>query len=114
MFWERFYQLCKDKGTMPNPLAKDIGISSGSITRWKQGSMPNSETLALLAEHLDTTTDYLLGKTDKKNKPTAENIDHELTSKEEDLIVLFRQLSPEQQKIVLRAAGVDLKEFDRD
>lgn len=113
MFWERFYQLCKDKGTMPNPLAKDIGISSGSITRWKQGSMPNSETLALLAERLGTTTDYLLGKTDKKNKPTVIDDNYELTSKEEDLIELFRQLSPEQQEIVLRAAGLDPREVDK-
>ena len=113
MFWERFYQLCKEKGTMPNPLAKDIGISSGSITRWKQGSMPNSETLALLAERLGTTTDYLLGKTDKKNKPSIDE-NRELSEDVIKLAELINQLSPEQLEILYRAVGVDPTKSNKD
>lgn len=33
MFWERFYELCLKNHTKPNPLAKEIGISSGVITK---------------------------------------------------------------------------------
>ena len=35
MFWERFYNLCLQKNTKPNPVAKEIGISSGIVTKWK-------------------------------------------------------------------------------
>ena len=66
MFWKRFYELCIKKGTKPNPVAKDIGISSGVVTKWKNGTtIPNGETLIKIADYLDCSVDYLLGRTDK-------------------------------------------------
>ena len=64
MFWERFYELCIKNGTKPNPLAKEIGISSGVITKWKSGGIPNGEMLIKIADYLDCSVDYLLGRTD--------------------------------------------------
>ncbi|MCI8673100.1 MAG: helix-turn-helix transcriptional regulator [Lachnospiraceae bacterium] len=64
MFWERFYELCLKKGTKPNPLAKELGISSGIITKWKSGSVPNGEMLVKIADHLECSIDYLMGRTD--------------------------------------------------
>ena len=64
MFWNRFYGLCIKNGTKPNPLAKEIGISSGVITKWKSGGLPNGEMLLKIADYLDCSVDYLLGRTD--------------------------------------------------
>lgn len=65
MFWKRFYKLCISKNTKPNPVAKDIGISSGVVTKWKNGTtIPNGETLIKIADYLDCSVDYLLGRTD--------------------------------------------------
>lgn len=65
IFWERFYQMCVLRGTKPNPLAKELGISSGAVTRWKSAEDPPSgKTLMLLADRLDCSVDYLLGRTD--------------------------------------------------
>lgn len=64
MFWNRFYELCLKKNTKPNPLAKEIGISSGVITKWKSGSIPNGEMLIKIADYLGCSVDYLLGRTD--------------------------------------------------
>lgn len=64
VFWERFYELCLKKGTKPNPLAKELGISSGIITKWKSGSVPNGEMLVKIADHLECSIDYLMGRTD--------------------------------------------------
>lgn len=65
MFWKRFYELCISKNTKPNPVAKDIGISSGVVTKWKNGTtIPNGETLIKIADYLDCSVDYLLGRTD--------------------------------------------------
>lgn len=65
MFWERFYTLCITRGTKPNPVAKKIGISSGVITKWKtENTLPNGETLIKIADYLDCSVDYLLGRTD--------------------------------------------------
>ncbi len=65
-FWSRFYEMCISRGTKPNPVAKEIGISSGIISKWKsEGTLPNGETLIKLADYLDCSVDYLLGRTDK-------------------------------------------------
>ena len=36
MFWTNFDKLCKKKGRFANAIAKDLNISSGSITNWKK------------------------------------------------------------------------------
>jgi transcriptional regulator with XRE-family HTH domain len=69
IFWERFYQMCVLRGTKPNPLAKELGISSGAVTRWKNAEDPPSgKTLMLLADRLDCSVDYLLGRTDDPHR----------------------------------------------
>lgn len=65
LFWERFYAMCAERGTKPNPVAKEIGISSGIVTKWKTAkTLPNGETLIKIADYLDCSVDYLLGRTD--------------------------------------------------
>ncbi len=65
LFWERFYSMCAKKGVKPNPVAREIGISSGIVTKWKTaGTLPNGETLIKIADYLDCSVDYLLGRTD--------------------------------------------------
>lgn len=74
LFWDRFYEMCVLRGTKPNPVAKEIGISSGVITRWKTlGSLPNGETLIKIANYLDCSVDYLLGRTDVPELNRREN-----------------------------------------
>ncbi len=61
MFWKRFYNLCLRSGKRPNPIGKEIGLSSGIISKWKNGGIPNGETLMKLAKYFDVSVDYLLG-----------------------------------------------------
>ena len=61
MFWKRFYNLCLRCGKRPNPIGKEIGLSSGIISKWKNGGIPNGETLMKLARYFNVSTDYLLG-----------------------------------------------------
>lgn len=63
MFWERFVLECEKKGLKPNPAAKEMGISSGSITKWRNGTIPQGSTLDKIASYFGVSTDYLLGKT---------------------------------------------------
>ena len=51
MFWENFYGLCHSKQMSPNGVAKEIGISSGAITAWKQGKVPHHDTLIKIANY---------------------------------------------------------------
>ena len=61
-FFARFSALCKESGTTPNAVAKQIGVSSGSVTAWKRGTSPRNSTLTAIANYFGVTTDYLLGK----------------------------------------------------
>lgn len=79
-FWIRFYNLCVENNTKPNPLGNKLGISSGSITRWKNGGIPNSKTLELIGNYFNCSIDYLLGKSNTKDKqidniPSTNNYD---------------------------------------
>lgn len=60
MFWENFYKLCINKGTKPNPVAKELGISSASLTKWKSGTLPNLSTAIDIAEYFHVTVDELI------------------------------------------------------
>ena len=64
-FFARFSALCKESGTTPNAVAKQIGVSSGSVTAWKNGTAPRNATLTAIADYFGVTTDYLLGKENK-------------------------------------------------
>lgn len=67
MFWERLYNLCLQKGCKPNTIAKSIGLSTATATKWKNGSIPNGEAFSKIADYLDCSVDYLLGRTDNPN-----------------------------------------------
>lgn len=63
-FWERLYDLCLTKGCKPNTVAKFIGLSTATATKWENGAIPNGEALAKIADYFDCSIDYLLGRTD--------------------------------------------------
>lgn len=61
IFFDRYGALCKERGESPNSVAKKLGVSSGSITAWKRGTMPRIETVNMLASFFNVSADYLLG-----------------------------------------------------
>jgi transcriptional regulator with XRE-family HTH domain len=70
MFYDRFKQLCEEKGVSCNKAALDIGLSNATQTKWrKTGATPRGDTLDKIAAYFDVSTDYLLGKEEQK-KPT--------------------------------------------
>ena len=64
MFWDNFIKLCELNNYKPNQIGKELNISSASITKWKNGSLPSAETLVRLADRFEVSTDYLLGRDD--------------------------------------------------
>ena len=130
MFWQRFYDLCVKMGTKPNPVGKITGISSATITQWKQGSIPSGESLAKIADYFDCSIDYLLGRTDNpqshKNSTSvsvgdvsgnsgAIGVGNTVTAAPLDgfqklLIELYNNLTPEEQVDLIH----DLKNKSRD
>jgi transcriptional regulator with XRE-family HTH domain len=65
-FGERLHQLRKKKGLSLEALAKHFGLGKNATSSWETGkSKPNADDLVILAELLETTTDYLLRGVEK-------------------------------------------------
>ena len=68
MFYERLKGLCDEKGTTLTNVIKELGMSSGNLSKWKSGKTPKSDTVSALAEYFGVTSDYLLGIDSLKEK----------------------------------------------
>lgn len=99
MFWDRFYNLCVENRITPNAFAKTVNVSSGVITKWKQGSLPNTEALIKISDYFNVSTDYLL--TGKEKSSSSEL---ELTENEQRILEIFKRLSESQQGQIIGRA----------
>lgn len=68
MFWDNFYHLCELRNTTPNAVCKELNLSTATATHWKNGTMPKGDVLFNLANLLDCSVDYLLGRVDEPDK----------------------------------------------
>ena len=119
MFYDKFKDLCDQKGVSCNKAATDIGLSNATPTTWKnRGITPKGDTLARIAEYFSVTTDYLLDKEQKEKAPTNEG-EREIEdgAPDENYIILARnakKLSPENRKQLLDMARIMFKEEFKD
>ncbi len=112
MFWDNFVKLCAEKNVKPNPVAKELGISSGAVTKWKkEGITPNSVTLQKIADYFGVSVDYLLGI---EKKPTISD------GPEKNMVVFHRdgkttQISLSEEKMDMFLKMIDaVKDEDVD
>lgn len=62
---ERIKMIAKDKGTTVKFLLDECGLNKNVLsTMLSRGSMPKADNLAKIADYLDCSVDYLLGRTD--------------------------------------------------
>ena len=98
LFVQNVKLLCLQKGIKPTNACKDAGVGGSFLSDiLNRGSTPSVAKVQRLAEYLDVTTSELLGE---KREPTVN--DDGLTDEERNLMAQFRQLTPEQQDMVLR------------
>lgn len=97
IFVQNVKSLCKAQGTTPSAASEASGAGRNFMDNIKKGSIPSVAKVQMLAEYLGVTTSDLLGE---KKEPTAQ--DDGLSEGELALITLFRQLTPDQQEMVIR------------
>ena len=60
--------LRKEHGLSQQKLASDIGLARNTICQYESGNrVPDVSTLVLLADYFGVSTDYLLGREEKKS-----------------------------------------------
>ena len=97
-FYERYETLCQEHGMKPqNPKMQEVvEASSGTISGWKKGVMPKTETVVRIAKYFGVTTDYLLGLSDSRNRSDY------FTEEERLLISAYRSASTEGKFIIIQ------------
>ena len=89
MFKDIFVKCLQEKGVTAYKVAKETGISQGQMNEYKNGKItPTTENLIKIADYLECSIDYLLGR---KEADTKEK--EELTEREQTLLEVFRQLN---------------------
>jgi transcriptional regulator with XRE-family HTH domain len=89
-FGKRLLEARKRKGISQDELAKHLGTKGPAIGRYERDEMkPSIEVAARMAELLDASLDYLVGKTDIL-----------LDSKIMNRIIEIQKLSADEQKTV--------------
>lgn len=67
-FGQRLKKLREEKDISREELAQRLGISYWTLSKYETDSRsPDHETIVTIAEHLNVTTDYLLGRTNQRN-----------------------------------------------
>lgn len=84
--FDRLKSLCDEQGISVNTLEEKLGIGKNSLYSWKKNT-PKGTNLVKVADYFDVSTDYLLGRTEKKRY-------YELTEKDE------RDIQKQLQKMI--------------
>lgn len=68
MFGERLRDLRNEKHLTQDDLGEKLGVSPKTIGTWERGTRePPMKTINTLAKLFDVSTDYLLGRTNKRH-----------------------------------------------
>lgn len=81
------------RGLKPSPTMKKIGLGENTLRNF-QTSMPKADTLAKIADFLEVSVDYLLGR----SAPA------ELSNDAAELLSIFSRLNPQMKALLLSMA----------
>ena len=75
--YEKFEELLKKNGVTAYRVAKDTGVTTATLTSWKQGKYtPKREKLQKIADYFGVSVDYFTDEEKRENK-------YDITTKDE-------------------------------
>lgn len=93
MFWDKYFALCSKIGKSPNAVAKEIGISSGTLTGWKKhNKVPLDMTIKKVADYFGVPVSYFSDEFREAKKASA------LNEKVEAIMKVYDMLTPENKE----------------
>ena len=94
MFFDQLKKICSERGTSPTAVVKSVGLSSGKVTAWKNGSIPKMNIIQLLADRLEVPVAYFFGS----------DIPQPLPEDEDELLSIYRRLGKSGQRQLIGKA----------
>lgn len=105
MFYDRFIQLCSQKGVSPSRAAIDAGISKSLVTKWKTNACkdPSPDVLRKLANYFGVAVSDLL---DEEKTPTPKGERDILDEVDVAFYGDYKELSEDEKEILRDMARV--------
>lgn len=123
MFYERLKFICDKKNLTPTKVVKELGLSTSKVTAWKNGSNPKADIILKIADYLDCSVDYLLGR-EPRQQVTVKNVhdnvgvvgqanapvtihngtERQLTTHEKDLLRIYNDVDGKKQMKLMQFA----------
>lgn len=89
---DRIKGLCDQRGVSTNKMLIDSGAGARTYHNILAGSAPSSDKLTKIADYLNVSVDYLLGRSeDKKIRPTGIG-ESDLSEREKKILSLLRKV----------------------
>lgn len=102
MFAKKLKDLRTERQLTQNELSLKTGLSHGCIAMLEVGKRaPTGSTLILLADALECSVDYLLGREDDFGNVHVQGTAPQLTADEKELLDIFRSLRREYKVQIL-------------
>ena len=106
-FGTRLKELREEARLTQEQLAEEIGVKKNTVYRWETGEYrPSDENALLVAHYFKVPYAYLMGATDDRterilsDEEEAERKAKQAEQDEEQMLQLYRMLSPEMQKMI--------------
>lgn len=101
--YERYCKIRDSLGLRDSDVARKTGITPSTFSDWKKGkSMPNTQKMVAIAQTLNTTVEYIVEGIDPyqgmRRQRTMRPQPHYLTPEEENLLVLWNQLTDTEKE----------------
>ena len=110
-FLSNFYKLCDQKGRSPSAVVDEIGLGRSTLSRWRNGAMPQAQTVQKIADYFGISADDILTSNIVSTaEPVAALFEFTETEKNEILEVLGRR--PEMRiffSVAREATAEDIK-----
>lgn len=111
-FNDRLLSLRKQRDLTQSDLANKIGLNKQTISQYERGvRRPDLETLMLLCDFFNVSTDFMLGETDFTmrivNIDDLAALDAMITKEEADMIIAYRNAPAGRQDAVRALLNIE-------
>jgi transcriptional regulator with XRE-family HTH domain len=75
VFYDNFIKLCNENKKIPSAVARDLGLSSAAVSKWKDGAVPRRTTIQKVADYFGVTYDSLFDESQEYVKVPTEKLE---------------------------------------
>ena len=102
MFYDRFVQICAERGISPSRAAIEAGLSKSTVSKWKNTpeAEPTGAALKKLSDFFGVSISELLGEETKKAPTESGEHDIDMTDVDIAFYGSYKELSDDDQKTI--------------